>query len=114
MSSDAPVSLHDLAATALELARLDLPEGMDSRTLLPLLTGQVGRTRDVVFAGLHDWRMAYDGRYKLIRRCDAPTLLFDRARDPAEDDNIASTAPDVVVALLTAMARELAGSPGWV
>lgn len=65
-----PVSLIDLAATFLDYAGLDPAWAPDARSLRPYLSGDRDTHRDVVFSGLDPWRMAYDGRYKLITGCD--------------------------------------------
>jgi hypothetical protein len=78
--------------------------------------------RDVVFSGLGPWRMAFDGRYKLVRGFDPERphneqvsdfdsyeeaavqrrtretgpLLFDLETDPLERENVAGHHPDIV------------------
>jgi arylsulfatase len=97
--SDALVSLHDLTATLLELAGVPpLPE-MDSRSLLPVLRGERRSHREVVRSGLGGWRMAFDGRYKLVRDEQEGTLLFDLENDPTELRNLAADRPEVVARL---------------
>jgi len=81
-----PVTILDLHATFLDAAGLDpddapeqgsagrraSPDGVDSRSMREALAG--GPTpREVVVSGLSSWRMAYDGRYKLVRGYD-PSL----------------------------------------
>ena len=106
----APTTTLDLTATFLELAGLDIPGDMDSRSLVPVLAGECAVPRDVVRSGLHRWRLAYDGRHKLIRGFgprgkgqraadgDAPPalLLFDRHEDPLENRNLAEELPEAV------------------
>jgi len=94
--SDAPVSLHDLSATFLEAASAPPLPGADARSLRPLLTGAADSHRDVVCSGLYDWRLAYDGRHKLVDRPELPPLLFDLQEDPNEDRSIAGDAPSHV------------------
>ena len=110
---DAPTTTLDLTATFLELAGLNVPDGMDSRSLAPLLAGECAVTRNVVRSGLHRWRLAYDGRYKLIRGfgprrggqqtpdqdAPPPLLLFDRHEDPFENRDLAGQLPEVVARL---------------
>lgn len=107
--SDALVSVMDLAATFLDYAGLARPADMDSRSLRPLLEGRTRSHRQHVLSGLGDWRVVFDGRYKLIRGFDpqrpkqpsgaAPPLLFDLASDPLENTNLAAKAPDQVARL---------------
>jgi arylsulfatase A-like enzyme len=69
-ASDAPASIVDLAATFLDCAGLELDESLDSRTMKPFLAGDDAPAREVAFSGLSAWRMAFDGRYKLVRGYD--------------------------------------------
>jgi choline-sulfatase len=116
-----PATTLDLHATALDYAGLD-PDAVDSRSLCPFLAGDGDPPRSTVSAGLGPWRLAFDGRYKLIRgydldrtasdqhdtfdtwdqvelagrlRTEAP-VLFDLVEDPGEQENVAATHRDVV------------------
>jgi choline-sulfatase len=107
--SDEPASVLDLHATALDYAELD-HDGVDSRSLRPYLASETEDHRDYVYAGLGSWRMAYDGRYKLITGfnpdaghglsaemdASADPLLFDRERDAFETTDVARQTPEVV------------------
>jgi arylsulfatase A-like enzyme len=108
-ASDALVSMHDLAATFLDVAgRPPLP-GMDSRSLRPLLSGATQRHRPHVRSGLDDWRMVFDGRHKLVRQIPAgasgtppagPSMrLFDLQDDPWETHDLAARLPEEVARL---------------
>lgn len=72
-TTDALVSLVDLTATWLDAAGVSPPSPLESRSLLPLLTGEASSVRDVVFAerNWHDnWdpmRCVVGPRYKLIQ-----------------------------------------------
>lgn len=90
---DLPMTTLDLTATFLDYAGLTVPEDMDSRSLKPLLDGQTDEHRDVVLSGLRDWRMAYDGRYKLVRGPGDAVRLFDLDADPWETRDVAGEAP---------------------
>jgi hypothetical protein len=88
VASNALVSLHDLTATFLDYAgAAALPE-MDSISLRPFLEGKDTIHRPQVFSGLDEWRMVYDGRFKLVEQISKPPMLFDLAADPFEDNNI--------------------------
>lgn len=86
--NDALVSLHDLAATLLDCAGVAPLLGMDSQSIRTLLEGKRKEHREVVVSALEDWRMIYDGRYKLVERENAPPILFDLQGDPLEDHNV--------------------------
>ncbi|GAB4456756.1 MAG: sulfatase-like hydrolase/transferase [Armatimonadaceae bacterium] len=100
-TSDALVSLMDLASTFLDIAGVETPETMQSRSVLPLLQGTTQTHRSHVYSGLGNWRSVYDGRYKLItgytssKESMPETLLFDRQTDPAEQINRHGTLPEV-------------------
>ena len=99
--SDALVSHMDLTATFLEYASVRKPADMDSRSMKGLLEGKTKKHRDHARSALGNWRMVWDGRYKLVRGFDperAPQerngaavqpLLFDLKNDPLENVNIA-------------------------
>ncbi|MFB6296461.1 MAG: sulfatase [Halobacteriales archaeon] len=109
---DVPATVLDVHATVLDLAGID-PGPVDSRSMWPYLAGG-GDPREVVFSGLDQWRLAFDGRYKLVRgfgpdtgedtfnettvlrslrECDP--VLFDLGADPGETENVAAGRPGV-------------------
>jgi arylsulfatase len=63
VASDALVSTHDLTATFLESAGLPPLPGMESRSLLPVLSGAAETHRAHVRSGLGPWRMVCAGRH---------------------------------------------------
>jgi len=83
---DALCYLHDLFPTTCQLAGLEIPETVESMSLVPLLRGRKQRLRDSVFAGYKQvQRMVRNERYKLIRYPRAKrTQLFDLRGDPWE------------------------------
>ena len=101
--SDALVSMHDLTATFLDYANLPALPGMDSRSLVPVLTGASETHRPYVRSGLDSWRLVFDGRQKLVQ--DAPssgesrTLLFDLIEDPSETRDLAGERPGEIARL---------------
>ena len=95
--SDALVSVMDLAATYLDYAGVRRPREMDSRSLRPLLEARTRSHREYVLSGLNDWRMTWDGRYKLIRGFEKnPPMLFNLEDDPQETTDLAARQPEIV------------------
>ena len=102
-------------ATFLYYARAKGSDGMDSTSLHALLEGEVGPPRDVVTSGLGAWRLAFDGRFKLVtgwnegkpaKGADAAeprAILWDLRTDPGESTNVADQHPDVVARLTEAL-----------
>ena len=60
--------------------------------LRPLLEGATSSHRDAVVSGLHEFRIVYDGRYKLVSFRDGESALYDLQEDPWEDVAVAKPA----------------------
>jgi arylsulfatase A-like enzyme len=101
---EGPATILDLGATFLDYAGASVPQDMDSRSLRPLLEGKSKTHRPAARSGLGSWRLAFDGRWKLITGFDpaagknaaagsAPPVLFDLRNDPSEHENLAASAP---------------------
>jgi len=103
VASDALVALHDLSATFLAAAgAAPLPE-TDALSLRGVLAGTCTTHRQVVTSGLGQWRMAFDGRFKLVLRQGEPPILYDIPNDPLEDVNAAADHPAIVQSLSEAI-----------
>ncbi len=102
--SDVPVGIHDLAPTFIDYAGANPMPDMDAISLKDLLDGRTDKHRDYITSGLQDWRLAYDGRYKLVVQPDAEPLLFDRHEDPWEDHSIAADHPELLSRLQSVIA----------
>ena len=82
-----------LVATFLEAGGAESLPAMESRSLWPLLKGQAEATRSCVFSALEDWRVAFDGRYKLVAWGDASRrAMYDLQTDPSETCDISGSA----------------------
>ena len=99
-SSDALVSLMDLAATFVDMAELAVPSEMESRSLRRVLDRGGGEHRDFARSALKTgnanagrFRMVQDHRYKLVEGFREQRELFDREADPYERENIADRKP---------------------
>ncbi len=96
---DALVEMVDLAPTLLETASIPVPDGMQGRSLMPLLTGATKKHRDSVYMEYFDANFSYPfkpmltsvrtERYKL-NFCDHQEYgeLYDLQTDPGEVDNL--------------------------
>ncbi|OVE84911.1 sulfatase-like hydrolase/transferase [Natronolimnobius baerhuensis] len=94
----APVHLHDLAATFLEIGDVPVPDAFDARSLVPLLEGGGAVPEawpDSTFSeyhgdefGLYTQRMVRTDRYKYVYNGPDIDELYDLERDPAELTNL--------------------------
>ena len=100
VETEALASTVDLGATFLDYAGVPVPSDMDSRSLRPVLEGATETHREVLLSGLltsrGDFRLAWDGRRKLVRDFGEEWQLWDHEADPQEARNFASQEPDQV------------------
>ncbi len=84
--------LHDLAPTLCELAGVRPPEGMEGRSLVPILEGRARGLRSELFFAYRDVQRAWrDDRWKLIHYpVIGRTQLFDLKADPGEIEDLAA------------------------
>lgn len=116
--SNALVSHIDLTATFLDYAGAPKLMGMDSQTLRPVLESKGSTHREYVRSSLGNWKMVFDGRYKLIRGFELPPgrsssavtkngatkappaeprpILYDLKLDARETENVARSASSQV------------------
>ncbi|MBW2086894.1 MAG: sulfatase-like hydrolase/transferase, partial [Deltaproteobacteria bacterium] len=103
---DVPITILDLTATFLDYGEVPRQDGMDSRSMRPLFEGQTNKHRDYVLSAMGDWRLVYDGRFKLVQGYGNKPLLFDLKNDPFENNDIFMTAKDEANRLSAELKRE--------
>ncbi len=110
--SEAFVYLMDLFPTFAEFAGARLPDGVEGKSLVPILTGKETKVRDVLYTAYRNCQRAIrDDRWKLIRYPLVDrTQLFDLSTDPHELTNLADKPEHAAkLAELTALlAKEMA------
>ncbi len=90
--TDAMCYLLDIFPTLGALAEVPAPEGSEGRSLVPVLTGQTERHREVIFTAYTKVQRAVrDNRWKLIVYPQInKTQLFDLQTDPIEMHDLAA------------------------
>ena len=90
-SSSAFTYVHDLYATVCDFAGVEVGGGVDSKSILPVMKGEVATIRDSLFLPFQDnQRAVQDGKWKLhIYPRINHRLLFHLAEDPHEMNNLA-------------------------
>jgi len=101
----------DIYATLLELAGIELPEGIDSRSLIPCASGDAQAPHEYLVAdcnALCTQRVIVDGNWELVHTINPgpfthvkPWELFELGGDPEED--LLQKHPDVVDSLKATM-----------
>lgn len=91
--SEAFAYLYDIYPTTCELAGVDVPAGLDGKSLAPVIRGEAEGVRDTVFLAYRDVQRAVrQGEWKLIRYPKVGvTQLFKLSSDPDELANLADS-----------------------
>lgn len=109
-SSEAFAYLYDLFPTACDLAGVKIPEGLDGKSLAPVIHGKSEAVRDEVFLAYRDVQRAYrKGDWKLIVYPKIGRMqLFNLAQDPHEMNDLAELGKGGDPAQIALMTSELA------
>ena len=98
-TTEALTSLIDISATFLDYAGLEKLPQMEARSLRPVLTGKTKKHREVLHSALEEWRLVWDGRYKLVEGYNRETALYDLQKDPLENQNLVTSEKDLAARL---------------
>ncbi len=104
--TEALAYLYDVYPTMCQLAGIPVPEGLDAKSLVPVIKGEQPRVRDVLVSAYMDCqRSIRDERWKLIRYpLIDKTQLFDLQADPHEMTDLSANPEHAAkIAELTAL-----------
>lgn len=103
----APVQSCDFAATCLELAGLEPPTRLDTKSLAPVLdSGPEDADRDV-FCAAPRWPMIRRGNHKLLSHETGVDVLYDLESDPGETTNLAPDRPAITQTLRDSLVKQI-------
>ena len=115
---DTPWYFADFLPTAADLAGAEAPKNIDGVSLLPRLLGREQDMRDRFlyweFFGRGFQQAVRWRNFKAIRlKQGEPLLLFDLAKDPAEQRNVAAEHPEAVARIERYLKTARTDSPNW-
>jgi arylsulfatase A-like enzyme len=102
-TTNALTSLIDLADTFLDYAGAEKLPQMEARSLRPVLTGHTKKHREYVNSALEEWKLVWDGRYKLIEGYNHESFLFDLEKDPFENRNLVTSEKEIAARLRSSL-----------
>lgn len=113
VTSDALVGLEDLLPTFCDLAGVEVPEGVEGKSLMPIVRGQAQSVREEIHGEHSGWPIANHylvrGRYKYIWYAKSnEEQVFDLEADPRELHDISGD-QKILCPLRERMARYLKG-----
>ncbi len=110
----------DLMATVAELASCPCPDGLDSLSFAPTITGHPQQQRQAEYLYWEFYEQGSKqavraGKWKAIRTpmLTGRTQLYDLSQDLSEQDDLATEYPDVVARLEGMMNQAHAPHPNW-
>jgi arylsulfatase A-like enzyme len=103
---------HDVGPTLLGMAGVGRPRGMDGVDLSPLLAGGQPPERSFAYGGYSNWLYARTNRWAFVsENRGRGRRLYDLARDPGEESNVARRHPRLIDELFRAVVRKAGGPP---
>ena len=97
----------DIFPTLCELAGLEVPGGLDGRSLKPLLENPKGNSRGFAYASFGDRKTIRTEEYRYIAHKGGGSEVYDLKNDPGEEKNIAAESAEVIEKLQEKMAAEV-------
>ena len=104
--SDHIWAFWDFLPTACDLAGVESPKGLDGLSFAPLLTSQgTQKTHQYLYWEFHEggtMQAVRQGDWKALRRAPGqPLELYNLAKDPGEQQNVAADHPEIVADIET-------------
>ena len=107
------VSVTDVLPWICTRLDLEIPEGIQGGSLRNPERPVIAETYPLPSPTSDgSWRAMFEGDHKLLWNSKTPARLFDLARDPREQNDLAAVEPERVTAMLTSLNEYLEGLPG--
>ena len=103
----APVQSCDFAATCLELAGLEPPTRLDTKSLASVLHGAPEDADRDVFCAAPRWPMIRRENHKLLWHETGVDVLYDLESDPGETKNLAPDRPAITKTLRDSLVKQI-------
>ncbi len=108
----------DFLPTAVEVAGMDAPEGIDGISYLPTLLGEKQREHEFLYWEFHEGQASKQavrmGKWKALRHSPAaPVEIYDLSTDIGENHNLAADHPDIVKRVETCLKTARTESELW-
>ncbi|KAA3611511.1 MAG: N-acetylgalactosamine-6-sulfatase [Planctomycetota bacterium] len=113
---DTPGAFWDFLPTAAEVAGVEVPEGLDGVSLLPLLRGAELPKRPPLYWEFHErgfHQALRFGPWKAVRRKAGPVEIYHLIQDPGETKNLAEGQPEILQQAQDLLASSRSPSEHW-